>query len=1206
MRILYVVHQFLPRHRAGTELYTYYLAREMMRRGHELAIYTTEIDPERHQHRTRWHSYEGLPVFEAVHNHVFPSFRHTYRNEEMEAHFERVLKETRADLVHFQHLHLHSIGYIDIAAQLGLPMVYTLHEYLLMCPRMGQLLLPELEPCPGPEPARCAQCVADQVAPGPEEIPLAPAPEDGAGWSGEALADLPPHPHLEAVVRRRQEIARRLRKVNLFISPSRFLRQRFIDEGLIEDDRILFSDNGFPVELFERREREPSSSGLRVGFVGTIAEFKGVHLLVEAMAGIDDPEVSCQIHGALDTFPDYKERLLAMPGIERVELHGAFEHGEIGRILSGIDVLVVPSLWFENSPLTIHEAFLAGVPVLASDRGGMAELVNDGENGLHFRRGDVEDLREKILRLRQEPGLLGQLRKFPSLKTIVDDAEDMEGRYERLLSDTGGEKEIEPVLQPREPLGRTMKILHVVSSYLPEATGGTQLQLYQLAREQQRLGHEVVIFARTGGNGEDDFELLEDEWDGMPVFRLVHNFQDCDRFEKLYTHPTIDRRFRQFLERVSPDLVHVHHLTCLSTSMVEEVKRLGLPLVMWLSDFWLQCPRGQRVHPETLTICENLDRSRCVPCLQKLWPHHLGDPPAPGEAVDPNHSAFEKLAGWDAHMARMLDLADVLLTPSAFHRDRFVETGVPKERFRVLTYGLPKDDLLAEPRGKQAIRRIGYIGSVIPSKGVHTLVEAFARLGRDELELDIYGEIVPFHEKRDYLEELQAMVPSGLEVRFHGRFENQDLPQLFESMDLLVVPSLWWESYCLTAREGALAGLPVVASDLAGLSEAVDQGLVLGFEPDNPEDLARVLARVCDEPDLREELTHQAHKVRPMKACAAEMEEVYRGVLGERASPKRVTLFIPTWNAGPEFSGNLAAMLDQDYPGELEVLVIDSGSTDGTAEFLRKQPVRLLEIPNGEYNHGLTRNLGIQEATGDVVVLTVQDARPKDRHWLRRLVECFDDPRVAGAYSGQVARPEASPFIKERLRHWAAAGIEPRVQEVESIEAFESLEPLEKLGRVAFDNVSSSVRRQVALEIPFRERQFGEDLDWGHRAILAGHRIVFEPRSQVVHSHDNSIWYETKRVYLDHQNLHRLFGVATVPHWRDVITCTRLGSRHLQAVVEAEEDLGALGKLWWKAKALPFSLGQNLGQYLGVRSVWRLRQGDAVHRMLDAVMRRGV
>ncbi len=319
-----------------------------------------------------------------------------------------------------------------------------------------------------------------------------------------------------------------------------------------------------------------------------------------------------------------------------------------------------------------------------------------------------------------------------------------------------------------------------------------------------------------------------------------------------------------------------------------------------------------------------------------------------------------------------------------------------------------------------------------------------------------------------------------------------------------------------------------------------------------------------------------------------------------------VTLLIPTWNAGSEFPEILRLMLDQELDRQLEVLVIDSGSTDGTVELLTQHPVRIIQIPNAEFNHGLTRNRGILEARGEIVVLATQDARPDDEHWMQRLVDCYDDPEVAGAYSCQVPRPDANPFIKDRLSQWAASQREPRVQQIENLEEFDALPPLEKLQRVAFDNVSSSVRRSVALEIPFRERQFGEDLDWGYRAILAGHKVVFEPRSKVVHSHNNSIWYEFKRVYLDHQNLNRLLGVHTVPRKEDVWPCTRSAIAHLREVVRREPDLGPLGRLWWRAKAVPFSFSQNLAQYLGARSVWALREERLVDRILDRLLRRGV
>jgi rhamnosyltransferase len=319
-----------------------------------------------------------------------------------------------------------------------------------------------------------------------------------------------------------------------------------------------------------------------------------------------------------------------------------------------------------------------------------------------------------------------------------------------------------------------------------------------------------------------------------------------------------------------------------------------------------------------------------------------------------------------------------------------------------------------------------------------------------------------------------------------------------------------------------------------------------------------------------------------------------------------VTLLIPTWNAGPEFPEILGAMRDQRLDRSLEILVIDSGSTDGTAEFLRRQPVRLIEIANSEFNHGLTRNLGIREARGEIVVLATQDARPADGQWMQRLVDCFADPRVAATYSRQIPRPDANPFIRDRLNGWMAAAEAPRVQSVANRAEFDALSPLEKLARVAFDNVSSSVRRQIALEIPFRERRFGEDLDWAYRTLLAGYGIVYEPRSRVIHSHNRSIWYEFKRVYLDHQNLHRLFGVHTIPRWRDLVWCSAGGARHLFRVVAEDRSLRPGSRLRWWTRTIPYSFTQNLAQFLGARSVARFANERKLYRSLDRLLGRGV
>ncbi|MEZ5988831.1 MAG: glycosyltransferase family 4 protein [Planctomycetota bacterium] len=427
-----------------------------------------------------------------------------------------------------------------------------------------------------------------------------------------------------------------------------------------------------------------------------------------------------------------------------------------------------------------------------------------------------------------------------------------------------------------------MKILHVVSGYLPQDSGGTQMHVRDLCAAQRRLGHEVGIFTRQGGTGAEHLSVVHDEWEGVPVARLNNDFVDVDRFELLFSHPVIDRRFGEHLRAFRPDLVHVHHLTCLSTSMVDVARRAGLPVVMTLHDYWMVCPRGQRIHPDDLSICAELDRRRCLPCLQALWPHLLPRGPARGllGRLLGRASSAELLRAWERRMHAVLDACDATISPSRFHRDRFVEWGLDPRRARVVTHGLPRAELEAEPRGTRPVRSIGYVGTVIPSKGIHVLVDAFVALGRPELRLDVHGEAPSFHGQVSYVDELRGRVPAGLDVRFHGRYENRDLPAVLAGLDVVVVPSLWWESFCLTAREAALAGRPVVGSRLGGVGEAVEDGLALGFAPGDAADLAAVLARLVDDPALRDGYSRKGGLVRDLDDCARETLEVYRAVLG--------------------------------------------------------------------------------------------------------------------------------------------------------------------------------------------------------------------------------------------------------------------------------------------------------------------------------------
>jgi glycosyltransferase involved in cell wall biosynthesis len=223
--------------------------------------------------------------------------------------------------------------------------------------------------------------------------------------------------------------------VDVFLAPSRFLRQKYLDFG-IPPQRLRWWPYGVESRHYPPRPPAPGP-GIRFGYLGTWIPPKGLHLLIEAFEGIPNPDASLHIHGHHVPYPEHDDYLARLQGLvrsPRVRFEGGYENAEVGRVLGGIDVLVVPSIWFENAPLTIQEAIRAGVPVITSDLGGMRELVQDGVNGLRFRPRDVSDLRAKMMRFVDDPGLRDRLRPAPS--SVRDHGEDVQAHlrlYEDLL-----------------------------------------------------------------------------------------------------------------------------------------------------------------------------------------------------------------------------------------------------------------------------------------------------------------------------------------------------------------------------------------------------------------------------------------------------------------------------------------------------------------------------------------------------------------------------------------------------------------------------------------------------------------------------------------------------------------------------------------------------------------------------------------------------
>ncbi|MHC5062544.1 MAG: glycosyltransferase family 2 protein [Planctomycetota bacterium] len=320
----------------------------------------------------------------------------------------------------------------------------------------------------------------------------------------------------------------------------------------------------------------------------------------------------------------------------------------------------------------------------------------------------------------------------------------------------------------------------------------------------------------------------------------------------------------------------------------------------------------------------------------------------------------------------------------------------------------------------------------------------------------------------------------------------------------------------------------------------------------------------------------------------------------------KVSLFIPTLNGAPLLAEVLQAIDLQEGVELSEKLAIDSGSSDGTVELLKKHDFEVRSIDKRDFNHGATRDQGIAAVTGDVVVLLTQDAQPADEHWLQRLVDCYQDPSVAAAYCRQIPRENCNPFIAARLREWNAGRSVRSVQKLDEPDSLAKLEPMQRLQLCAFDNVASSLRRADWESHKFGHCSFGEDVSLGKDLILAGRSIVFEPDSAVVHSHNRSPREEGKRIYCDHQNLRRLFDLRLIPSysaWKESLRNERVRHAATVAALDLPEDEKKSLHAW----ARSYAFWSTLGMYLGANSESKMQEKlGPLFRMLDRRMHRGI
>jgi glycosyltransferase involved in cell wall biosynthesis len=446
LRVLLTAHQFLPKYSSGTEVLTRDTGLEMLARGHE--VHVLAVDPEARARSIdvshEDYDYQGLKV-RAIglprRSSRLELIKDEYDHDLVAEHVRRYANLVAPDVVHIFHLSRLSGSVIDVFRELGVPVVYTPTDFWAVCVR-STLQKPSGELSTGPDElsSNCLEC---QNARGLLPEAELPAATDGRelyrGLARRALTRTEgEHPNMavvRAMIARTAFLRERINSLDAILAPTKLMHQMLTTNG-VDPALIHISPYGMDASAFRDAGRSrPEGNGLRVGFMGTIHQQKGLHVLLEAFERLPrERGVTLRVCGDLKFYPEYAQRVYSMAGRDpRVNFAGSFPNNRMPAELGKIDLLAVPSTWYENTPLVIYSAFAAGIPVVASNLGGMAEVVRHGENGLLFEPGDPEDLARQLRRFIEEPGLLEALGEGAGeVRPVEDSVDEMLALYERL------------------------------------------------------------------------------------------------------------------------------------------------------------------------------------------------------------------------------------------------------------------------------------------------------------------------------------------------------------------------------------------------------------------------------------------------------------------------------------------------------------------------------------------------------------------------------------------------------------------------------------------------------------------------------------------------------------------------------------------------------------------------------------------------------
>jgi glycosyltransferase involved in cell wall biosynthesis len=445
-----------------------------------------------------------------------------------------------------------------------------------------------------------------------------------------------------------------------------------------------------------------------------------------------------------------------------------------------------------------------------------------------------------------------------------------------------------------------MNILLVANGFPPTSYGGVEAYTYDLANGLSKRGHHVTVFCREPSASTKDYELIQDQNSAYPVFRVVNDYKKVEVFSKLYEDSKIDNIFDSLINKIHPDLVHFNHFIALSSNLPSISQKYHIPSVITLHDYWPICHRINLINAYKKPCGGPQQGADCFSCvflagerrsgvrnliffyLKQLVPYSIRARlrqkiRRPGYDTLLFKASKNDFTIRHESFRNALGSGNYLTSPSFYVREVYFCNGYKDLDIHVLPLGVEK---LSKNSAKtsQGKIRFAFIGTLLTVKAVDLLIRAFSRVQNQNIVLSIYGreDVEPHYAK--YVHDLAKKDPR---IHFLGPFSREIKQNIYDQIDVLVIPSITPETFSFVCREALESGVPVVASSIGAVPEIVQHGKNgFIFPVGNTAELSKVIMEISQNPELLKNLNCPGDvEILSVEEHVLRMETVYRNLL---------------------------------------------------------------------------------------------------------------------------------------------------------------------------------------------------------------------------------------------------------------------------------------------------------------------------------------